>query len=267
MKVQVRMWLDFHGRQHPWRTGWTTVIAVLMLVGCTVGPDYHAPQPVMPQKWHAAPGGGLGNGPLTIVAWWTLFNDRQLDALITQTVATNQDLRIATARVREARAQRWAAAAGAWPTVDATGSYTRLRRSENVPTSAAREQDLYQAGFDAGWEIDLFGGVRRATEAAEARLAAAEENRRDVLVTLLAEVATNYLALRGNQRRLAIARENIQIQQETVALTQGRLTAGLGNRLSVVQAPSFACRHRSQGAGHGGRYPADHFPSGRLAGT
>jgi len=211
---------------------------VLLLAGCTVGPDYRAPQPAMPDQWHAREN-GLCEAALSVTRWWELFDDDRLQDLIGRAVEANRDLKIAEARVREARALWRAAGAEGGPTLDAAGSYTRLRRSENVPSSAARDQDLYQAGFDAGWEIDLFGGVRRSVEAAHARVQAAEENRRDVLVTLSAEVATNYLILRGSQRRLAIARENIQIQKKTVELTQGRLAAGLGSRLAVVQAQAL----------------------------
>jgi multidrug efflux system outer membrane protein len=215
------------------------ILVFLLLAGCTVGPDYQAPQPAIPAQWHAVGQNGINDGPLPMVRWWELFDDDPLRDLIARAVSANRDLKIAQARVREARALWRATGADGWPTLDATGSYTRLRRSENVPSSASRDQNLYQAGFDAGWEIDLFGGVRRSVEAAAARVQASEENQRDVLVTLSAEVATNYLTLRGSQRRLAIARENIQIQQATVDLTQGRLTAGLGNRLAVVQAQAL----------------------------
>ena len=226
------------GRGGRWFTFWL-VGAAWLLAGCTVGPDYHPPRPAMPDRWQTTGENGAEAGPLPLAHWWTLFEDERLGDLVARALDANPDLKIAAARVREARALWRAAGAEEWPSLDAIGAYTRLRRSENVPSSAVRNQDLYQAGFDAGWEIDLFGGVRRSVESAAARAAAAEENRRDVMVTLSAEVAVNYLTLRGSQRRLEIARENIQIQRETVDLTEGRLAAGLGSRLAVVQARSL----------------------------
>jgi multidrug efflux system outer membrane protein len=211
-----------------------------LLVGaCTVGPNYQQPQPPMPAEWSSAAESGIGNGPFEIVRWWDLFGDPRLQNLVARSVSANKDLKMAEARVREARAKWRAAGAAAWPAVDASGSYTRVRQSENVPSSSGQEWDLFQTGFDAGWEIDLFGGVRRSVEAAKAEIEASEENRRDVLVTLVAEVATNYLALRGSQRRLAIAHENIRNQKDTVDLTQGRFEAGLGNKLAVVQSQAL----------------------------
>src|SRR5262249_37885558 len=148
-------------------------------------------------------------------------------------------------------AQRGVVAADAWPTIDVAGAYNRRRRSENVPTSttpvgsgtsneedsgSALDSDLFQTNFDASWELDLFGRVRRSVEVAEADVAAGEENRRDVLVTLLAEVARNYVELRRFQRQLAVAHSNIQAQQETLDLTQARYQAGLTSELDVAQA-------------------------------
>jgi len=215
------------------------ILLVLLAVGCTVGPNYQQPNPPMPTQWHSATENGLSNGPVEIVRWWNLFGDSQLENLVNRAMGANKDLKVAEARVREARAQWRVAGAASWPAVDASGSFERLHQSENAPSSAGREYDLYQAGFDAGWEIDLFGGVRRSVEAAIAQVQASEEDRRDVLVTLVAEVATNYLALRGSQGRLAIARENIRTQQNTVDLTQGRFQAGLSSKLAVVQSQAL----------------------------
>jgi NodT family efflux transporter outer membrane factor (OMF) lipoprotein len=211
----------------------------LLTAGCTVGPDYRRPHPPMPPRWSAAEDAGLKRGPMEIVRWWTLFGDDQLQRLVDQAVKANKDLKIAEARVREARAQWLLAGGAALPTVDASGAYSRVRQSENAPSSSGRTYNLYQAGFDAGWEIDLFGGIRRSVEAAADQLEASRENRRDVLVSLVAEVATNYMILRGSQRRLVIARKNIRTQEDTLALTQGRFKAGIGSKLSVVQTQAL----------------------------
>jgi multidrug efflux system outer membrane protein len=229
-------------RKHHRRGGIAAVLLlpVVFILGCTMGPDYHQPQPAVPAQWGSAGEGGIVAGsPEHIARWWDLFGDPRLQDLVGQAVRANKDLKAAEARVREARALWRTAGVASWPSLDASGAFTHVHQSENSPTSAGREYDLFQAGFDAGWEIDLFGGVRRSVEAAEAQVGASEEDRRDVLVSLAAEVATNYLTLRGSQGRLAIARENIHIERDTVALAQGRFEAGLGTRLAVVQAQTL----------------------------
>jgi multidrug efflux system outer membrane protein len=214
------------------------LLLALVAGGCTVGPNYQQLQPTMPAEWSSAAEDGISREPVDIVRWWDLFGDTQLQTLVARSVSANKDLKLAEARVREARAQWRAAGAPAWPAVDASGSYARVHQSENV-SSYTEKHDLFQAGFDAGWEIDLFGGVRRAVEAAKAQVQASEEDRRDVLVTLVAEVATNYMALRGSQRRLAIAQQNIHTQKDTVDLTRGRFEAGLGSKLEVLQSEAL----------------------------
>lgn len=214
------------------------IILTMALPACTVGPDYHPPQVETPERWSGEAQGVVAADAIAVARWWTLFCDAQLDGLIDRAVVANKDLGIAAARIREARARRGIIAADGLPAVDVSGAYARSRRSENSSsgTESVGPQDLFQAGFDAGWEIDIFGGVRRAVEAADAGIAAEEENRRDVLVTLLAEVARNYLELRGSQRRIMTARENIEAQRQTLEMTQGRFAAGLSSRLDVAQA-------------------------------
>jgi outer membrane protein, multidrug efflux system len=227
-------------QQHnrPWRLP-ALISLMILLTGCTVGPDYRPPQTRVPAQWSMAPEGGIAAGPSEIVRWWELFGDTQLQSLVTRAISANKDLKMAEARVREARAQWRVAGAAQWPGVDLAGSYSSVRQSENAPSAAGRQYDLFQADFDAAWEIDLFGGVRRSVEAAVAQVQASEEDRRDVLVTLAAEVAANYLTLRGSQRRLDIARQNIRTQEDTVELTRGRFQAGLASKLEVVQAEAL----------------------------
>jgi multidrug efflux system outer membrane protein len=215
-------------------------VLLVSILGCTVGPNYQKPEPSIPTNWAETERVGITTSPAEVVSWWTLFGDEELDSLIDRAVRSNKNLKLAEARIREARAQLKIAGSQAFPVLDTSGSYTHLRQSENTPTSQpGADYSLFQAGFDASWEIDLFGGVRRAVEAAKADLAASEEDRRDVLVTLLAEVATNYLEVRGNQRRIAIARENIEGERQTLELTRGRFEAGLGNILAVTQSEAL----------------------------
>lgn len=221
----------------------TPVLTVFVVAGCAVGPNYRAPKMNAPAQWSETLGGGETNHSDLVAAWWKTFNDAELDSLIERAVRSNLDLRIAEGRVREARAQRGIASADLWPSANASGSYTRERFSGNgfppIPPPFPLESDLYQAGFDASWEIDVFGGKRRALEAARADVSAAEFGRRDALVTLLGEVARNYVETRGYQRRLEIARQNIKAQQEALALTRERFNNGLTSDLDVTQAAAL----------------------------
>ncbi|MCI0630833.1 MAG: efflux transporter outer membrane subunit [Phycisphaerales bacterium] len=230
-----------------------TLVAVamvgLLLHGCTVGPDYSAPKTDVPQSWGELspsaptnPDGGLITPTASaesVAQWWTTLQDPTLNLLVERAIAGNLDLRLAQARVREARAQRGIISADLVPTVDTFASYSRSRFSENSFTSAAApgsEDDLFQAGFDALWELDVFGGTRRNLEAADADIAATIEDRRAVLVTLLAEVARNYTELRSFQRQTAIARANLKTQTDTLDLTRTRFEAGLSSDLDVARA-------------------------------
>jgi outer membrane protein TolC len=150
-------------------------------------------------------------------------------------------------RVREARARRGVIAAERFPTLDASGAVTPTRSSEDTTVpGAGQEHTLYSAGFDASWEIDVFGGVRRSVEAAEADLQASVEDLRDVLVTLLAEVALNYVEVRSWQTRLSVAEANRDAQAKTLELVQLNFEAGEVSRLDLEQADSTWEFTRSQ---------------------
>jgi multidrug efflux system outer membrane protein len=209
--------------------------------GCvTVGPDYVRPETSLSTTWHSGLKGGLIAGDVnqqTPAAWWSTLNDPVLSSLIDRAVSGNLDLKKARARIREARARRGIAKAGLFPTFDAASSATRSYSSKDSGTDKTSETgNLYSASFDAGWEIDIFGGVRRSVEAAEADIGAGQEDLRDVLVSLLAEVAVNYIDQRTFQSRLAIAEGNLESQNETYQLALWRNQAGLSDELSVQQA-------------------------------
>src|SRR5215469_7648949 len=221
-----------------------TIAAIFVVAGCAVGPNYHTPQTKAAAQWNESLAGGETNSAIAAADWWNNFHDLELDSLIRRAVQSNLDLRIAQARVREARAQYGIAAADLWPTVDGSSSYTRARESQHqpvlgslpVPPNVPFENNIYQAGFDASWEIDVFGGKRRAKQAAGAQVSASEFGRRDVLVTLLGDVARNYVDLRGYQQQLAIANENIVVQEKSLAITRDRFAKGLASDLDVQQA-------------------------------
>jgi NodT family efflux transporter outer membrane factor (OMF) lipoprotein len=213
------------------------LVLVWSLASCAVGPDYVPPQTASPPAWRntAAQTPPAAPAPSQLAVWWQSFGDPVLGELIDRAVAGNLDLKLALARVREARAQRGIQEAALYPTVDASGTYTRYRRSENNLGDGA-VHDLYSAGFDAGWEIDVFGGLRRGVEAADAQLQASQADLDDVLVSLLAETGLNYLDARTFQARLKVAQENLGFQQETYDLVRSRFEAGLSDELALQQA-------------------------------
>jgi outer membrane protein, multidrug efflux system len=226
----------------------TVVLGLLTLAGCTVGPNYHRPNASVSAHWGEPMSGGETNSSTaSVAAWWKNFNDAELNSVIERAIQSNLDLRIASARVREARAEYQVASADLWPTVGTSASYQRQRQTKNqpiigafdLPANVPFENNIYQAGFDASWEVDVFGGTRRATEAARAEVAAVEFGRRDTVVTLLAEVARNYVEARSYQRRLAIAQQNIHAQEESLAVTEKRFTNGVVPELDVQQAATL----------------------------
>ena len=216
----------------------TMTATLLAFNGCAmVGPDYSRVEPNAPGQWHTERENGLSNGritPETLASWWTVLKDPLLTSLEERAVRGNLSLKEAEARVREARALRGISQAGLLPSLDAGGSTTRTRYSEN--SRFPGRTTLYAAGFDAGWELDIFGGRRRAVQAAQADLEATQEDLRDVLVSLLAEVGLNYVDVRTFQARLAAAEANLSAQQHTYELNSSRYHAGLIDELAVQQS-------------------------------
>jgi NodT family efflux transporter outer membrane factor (OMF) lipoprotein len=175
--------------------------------------------------------------------WWSEFDDPTLNRLVDQAISGNYDIKIATQRLVIARANQDIAAGGAYPSVAFGAAAQRSVSSRTArfppgigPFPTASPFNTFQGGFDASWEIDVFGGIRRAIEAADASAGAAVEDRRDVLVSLLAELGVNYATLRASQERLAIAQQNIAAAQQTLALTKRRFDEGLVSDIDVAQA-------------------------------
>jgi len=221
---------------------------LLFLSGCAaIGPDYVPPEKKAPSQWHTALEGGLAADFMdwkALSQWWRTLDDPVLSKLVEQAQTGNLDLKEAQARVQEARARRGMEEAGLFPYMDVSGKITRSRGSEE--TGAGTQRTLYAAGFDAGWEADIFGGIRRSIEAADAELGASQASLRDVLVTLTAEVGLNYVEMRTYQTRLAVAEANLKAQEETQQLTLWRFKAGLSDGLSVEQARYNLENTRSQ---------------------
>jgi len=222
-------------------------ITIGILSGCVVGPDYRQVDPHAPAAWSTPLVNGINGSDAAPSAWWVAFHDAELDSLIQRAEHLNLDLLVAQAHLRQARAFRAGSAADLGPTVDATGSAFKQRQSQDQPLIGALplpanfpfEYKVYQAGFDASWEIDFFGGKRRALEAADAEWQSAVEARNDVLVSLLAEVARNYMELRGAQQRLEIAQRNLILQEEAVELIDARMHGGIATDLDLRRATAL----------------------------
>lgn len=214
-------------------------LIVLTVTGCmTVGPDYTTPAMSAPSAWNSKTVPGVTHAAETDSAslsrWWAVFNDPVLSELVERSRTNNWDVQQARARLRQARAQRAGAMADRLPAVAASGSASRSRGSEE--TGGGNTSTMYANALDASWELDLFGGKKREIEAAEASLQASENALRDVLVSLVAEVALNYVDYRSYQTRLEITETNLAAQSETYAITCWRQQANLVTQLDVDQA-------------------------------
>jgi len=209
-----------------------------LMAGCAVGPNYKKPKISVPSEFGNATQAQY-NTNQPVAAWWRGFNDSELNKLVDAAAASNLDLRIVTANLLEARALRLGAKSDFFPVVDGEASYANVKYSQAAlfdTTGFSRQEELYDAGFDATWELDIFGRVRRSVQAATAAVQAARAVRRDVLVSLTSEVGRNYFELRGLQNELAVLRRNADNQRETVKITQARLDAGNGTDLDVARA-------------------------------
>jgi outer membrane protein, multidrug efflux system len=211
------------------------LLCLAILSGCAVGPDYRPVQTPIPDSWASPAPENVPQPDLDMARWWAAFDDPILVSLVKSAFASNLDLKLAESRIRQARAARGIAVSGLGPAVSAGGFFQRSYASQGG-TSDGSISNLYQAGFDASWELDIFGGVRRGVEAADADLLAAEENRNAVLVTLAAETAINYINLRGYQQQIVIARNNLQAQQHNAELTRKIYQAGLAGGLDTANA-------------------------------
>ena len=227
---------EFRG---PW-----VVIALVAMGGCKVGPDYVQPEVQVQDEWRGAVEMEMSETEPDIEKWWESLGDTALTDLIRRAELANLDLQIAVARVAESRALRGIAKGDLFPDLVLDGAYSYRRLSENSPlgeliTGQGGEVEPFgqwQASASSFWEIDLFGRIRRGVEAATAGFEASIEDYRDVLVSLYAEVALNYVEVRALQARLAFARQNAQSQGESLELTRDRFDAGLTSALDVAQA-------------------------------
>ena len=220
------------------RLGAIGALGILGASGCAVGPDYQPPQPIAQAEWvdeQETVAEGLDG-------WWRHFDDPAIIGLVDRALESNLDLKVAVSRLRQARALQRQSRAGLLPQVDLQSSYTRFRLSEGSNQVLAsggqfpRSGELFDSGFDAAWELDFFGGNRRRLEASKARTEAAAAELANVRLSLIAEVVRVVAELRGAQRRLSVARENVALQEEVLSLVQKRVNSGLSAELDGINA-------------------------------
>lgn len=233
-----------HHLPPPRLTSVTLLTAVLLLAGCAsaIQPSGQLPATPTPSDWSTPTDAALPGQPAgTLAMWWNNFNDPQLTGLVTLALQANTNIRNAQFVLQQARALRDVAAANRLPTVSASAS---AQGSNTVNTNTTT--NTYKAGFDASWEPDVFGARRSALSATEADAEAAAANLAQIRVSMAAEVAVSYIELRGLQSRLAIARNNLATQNETLQITSWRHQAGLASSLDLEQAITAAEQTRAQ---------------------
>lgn len=228
------------------RRFWLAALAAAA-AACAVGPDHEVPQRPLPAQWQVVGQGGLAAEPRDPGAWWQALGEARLAQAVELALRQNLDVREAYARLRAAAAMRGAAAADAWPQLDARGSYEHRQESENTPFGQfIPRTDIHAAGLDASWEVDLWGRVRRSVEAAGRELEVSEAELQAVGVSVAAAAARAYVDLRAAERRLQIASDNLELQLQTLALARARLDAGLVVARDVAQAAASVETQRAR---------------------
>ncbi len=224
------------------------LILPLLLSSCMLGPDYQRPEVPEPAAFRGEEGKAQAES-IADANWSTVANDPVLDELIREAIANNLDLRTAAARVTEARARYGVVRSFQFPEVGVTGGYSSQQDSQLVDPPEGRGPDSSYSNWDAGiqvsWELDLFGRIRRESEAAFAAYLATEQGQRAVLVALVGDVASNYLLMRQFDQQLEIARQTVVINEETVRFYQNRLQGGLSNRLELDTAIANLARTKN----------------------
>ena len=231
------------------RRAW--LLSVFLLTGCAVGPNYHRPAVTTPPQFRGAPGAPVSPLSITDTQWFDLFHDEKLAELVRTALAQNYDVRIASARVLEARAQLGITRSQIFPTVNGAASFSAIRPSSVgsstfIPKGSDLSASYHQVGFTLGWELDVWGRIRRLTEAARAQYLATQEGRRGVVTTLVADVSSSYFDLREADLELAIANKTLEDAQNGLRLTTLRQKGGTATGLDVRQAEQFLYTATSQ---------------------
>jgi len=219
------------------------IFSLFALGACTVGPDFHKPESPQVTEW-AKPAKAAASQVVNETLgerWWEVFNDPKLSALSQRALTDNLDLKLASSRLQQSRAVRQVVTADRYPTTAVGGGYARKRNSgEGLMDPSGNNGNaafnLWDGGFSASWELDFWGRVRRETEAADATLEVAENDRRGVLLSVLADTAQNYIQLRGVQNTRAVTEQNLDVARHSLKLSQLRLADGVATDLDVAEA-------------------------------
>ena len=214
-----------------------TILVLMLVSGCAVGPNYKPPEVRMPDVWGQQVAKEL-TGDSALETWWTAFDDPLLEEMVDYAAASNLDLHSAAARVYEAMALRGVVTGDLLPQVFVDADVSREQLSETIVPAEIALGTTYGVGVSFNWEIDVFGRIRRSVEAATARLDASVEDYRDVMVVLYAAVAGTYVSVRELQARIEYAEANVEAQRSSLRLTQSRASAGLSSGVDVAQAES-----------------------------
>lgn len=223
------------------------LFSISLLFGCTVGPNYQRPEYKVHEKWptNKVEKKTLSSSPINL-SWWKSFHDPLLEQYINETAACNLDVKVAESRIRQARAIKKIDVANFYPMINSSASATSVQLSKSTlegfssnssqTTFIDRSQWIYSLGFDAQWELDIFGKTRRKVEASKASLEEAYETRRSILLSTMAEIARSYVELRGAQRLYAVAQRNVQLQKKTLSLVRQQYRAGVSSETDVSLA-------------------------------
>ena len=216
-----------------------SLVIAMVLAGCAIGPDYKRPILDTPAAWRVQEQEAKDTAN---TAWWHQFEDDVLNGLIDEALKQNNDLRVATARVDEYVGRFWVGRAGLFPQIGAYGSASQDRASERgaspIPSSVKNPSENYQAGFNGSWEIDIWGKLRRATEASKADLLSTEEARHAVILSLVSAVAKGYISLRDFDKQLEIANRTAKTREESYKLFKLRYEGGVISELELNQVKS-----------------------------
>jgi NodT family efflux transporter outer membrane factor (OMF) lipoprotein len=224
-------------------TAWTalagSLAALAMISGCMAGPDYHPPKTQAPPAWSGVTNATtaatrLTPNPVALAQWWTRFQDPKLTELVNAALRTNLDVQLAEALLRQARAARGRDAGGLWPSLAASGSATRTGTVNGAGSGASH--NAFSAGASAVWNLDFFGATRRQLESDDAAIQAACENLYGAQVTLVSEVALDYIQVRGAQEQIAIAQTNLESEVHTAGVTRQKGAAGFVSALDEANA-------------------------------
>ncbi|WP_095108622.1 efflux transporter outer membrane subunit [Pseudomonas sp. Irchel 3E20] len=219
------------------------LLTLAMLSACTVGPDFQRPEAPSIERWNTPPTPAASQAVSSALAehWWEVFQDPQLASLSRRALSDNLDLQLASSRLQQSRAVRQVTTASQYPSTSANGGYARKRNSgEGLSDPSGHNGNsafnLWEGGFAAAWELDFWGRVRRETEAADATLEVAQNDRRGVLLAVLADTAQSYIQLRGVQSTRAVTEQNLEVANRSLMLSRMRQADGVATQLDVAEA-------------------------------